>query len=311
MNATIKQPLIPPSLSPGDVIGVVAPAGPIKSPEKIRAGIAILKEAGYRVKLPGNLFTSNGYLSGSDQERATRFTEIWQDPEVKTVLAARGGYGCTRILPLLNLPELAKTPKILAGFSDISILLNVFQQQTGLVTYHTPMLNTLASSDQESRQSFLQLLRNTHPGKIKIEGLKILAPGTARGKLVGGNLSCLIHLLGTPNEIDWQDKLLFLEDTGEAEYRVDRMLTHLHDAGVLGKIGGLIFGTFSDTSGKEEKWNKGAWDRALELTKNRCPVWGNFPIGHGIRNISLPIGIEAEMDQKSGDLNLIPAASIN
>ncbi|MCK4839318.1 MAG: LD-carboxypeptidase, partial [Desulfobulbaceae bacterium] len=184
MSETAKQVIIPPRLQPGDTIGLVTPAGPVHELDRVRAGIDILEEAGFIVKLPVDL-EKEEYLAGSDEARARQLTEVWHDSEVKGILAMRGGYGAMRLLAYLDPAEFAKYPKILAGFSDITILLNEIQRRTGLVTYHTPVLTTLASSDAASRQSFLEML--TGPAKpIAPPNLQILTGGGATGHLIGG-----------------------------------------------------------------------------------------------------------------------------
>jgi muramoyltetrapeptide carboxypeptidase len=303
MSATAKPLIIPPRLRPGATIGLVTPAGPVHDQETVRQGIAILAEAGFRVKEPAEL-EKYGYLAGSDAARARQLTETWHDPEVHAVLAVRGGYGAMRLLPFLEPAAFANTPKILAGFSDITILLNEIQRRTGLVTYHAPVLTTLARSDEASRQSFLAML--TGPAKpILPPALRIMTGGRGCGPLIGGNLTSLSHLLGTPHEPEWRDAILFLEDTGEPPYKIDRMLTQLQVSGRLPQLSGLILGTFSEGDEREEKWAELAGQRALELTGGRIPLWGNFPVGHGPRNLSLPVGMTAVMDSNNGRLDFI------
>jgi len=306
MNETAKPLIIPPSLQPGDTIGLVAPAGPVRDREVFDFGCRFLEEQGFQLRIPADLFNQQGYLAGSDHDRARQFTAIWQDPEIKMVLAVRGGYGCLRLLPLMDLARLATTPKILAGFSDLTVLLNEFSHLTGLVTFHAPMLNTLARSDEGSRENFLGMLAGCASGSTTPDGLEILRSGQGCGRLVGGNLTSLVHLIGTTHEINWRDAILFLEDTGEAPYRVDRLLTHLERAGCLGDLAGLILGTFTDNSGMEENWTPSVWKRVLEVAGGKYPIWGNFPVGHGSRNLSLPIGVSAEMDSESGTLRFAP-----
>ncbi len=136
----------------------MTPAGPVRDREAFAFGKQFLEDRGFLVKVPDDLFNQQDFLAGHDQDRARQFTDMWQDPEVKAVMAVRGGYGCLRLLPLLDLPKLAANPKILAGFSDLTVLLNEFSQQTGLITYHAPMLNTLARSDEDARAAFLGML---------------------------------------------------------------------------------------------------------------------------------------------------------
>jgi len=304
MNATAKSIRIPPPLKTGDTIGLVTPAGPVRDREAFAFGRRLLEEQGYRVKVPEDVFREEGFLAGSDRERTRQFREMWQDPEVNAVLAVRGGYGCLRLLPLLDLTELVAAPKILAGFSDLTVMLNEFARLTGLVTYHAPMLNTLARSDTTSLESFWGMLAGDGGHEIFPTNLEIIRPGQGTGPLLGGNLTSLAHLIGTPHEPNWAGCLLFLEDTGEPPYRIDRLLTHLERAGCLQKLAGLILGTFTNGSGEEENWAPAVWGRVLELAGGDYPIWGNFPVGHGARNLALPVGATATMDSHSRSLRL-------
>lgn len=302
MNTTFKPRIIPPPLQTGDTIGLVTPAGPVRDLDAFAFGQQLLEERGFQVKTPDILFNRQGFLAGSDQERAQQFTEMWHDPEVKMVLAVRGGYGCLRLLPLLDLAKLAAIPKILAGYSDLTVLLNEITRVTGLVTYHAPMLNSLQHCDEASRDSFWRMLVAREPKAIAPDRLRILRGGQGRGPLLGGNLTSLAHLLGTPHDLNWRGAVLFLEDTGEPPYRLDRLLTHLERAGCLRELAGLILGTFTDNKGEEEAWTASVWDRTLELAGDDYPIWGDFPVGHGARNLSLPLGVTTEMDSDSGTL---------
>jgi muramoyltetrapeptide carboxypeptidase len=303
MNATAKPLIIPPPLQPGATIGLVAPAGPVRDLEPFSYGKQLLEEQGFLVKMPNDLFNQLGFLAGSDQERASQFMAMWEDPEVKAVLAVRGGYGCMRLLPLLNLPELAANPKILAGFSDLTVLLNEVTRLTGLVTYHAPVLTSLQRCDGTSQDSFWRMLAGEGLQEIKPARLQVLREGRGRGPLIGGNLTSLAHLLGTPHGLNWQGAILFLEDIGEPPYRIDRLLTHLERAGCLRELAGLILGSITDSKGDEEPWTPSVWERVMELAGNAYPVWGNFPVGHGSRNLSLPLGVTAEMDSDTGTLS--------
>jgi muramoyltetrapeptide carboxypeptidase len=304
MNATAKPLIIPPPLNPGDTIGLVTPAGPVRDLVAFAFGKQLLEDRGFRVKAPDDLFNQQDFLAGSDQERACQFKTMWHDPEVKAVLAVRGGYGCLRLLPLLDLAELAAAPKVLAGFSDLTVLLNEITRLTGLVTYHAPVLNSLQRCDETSRESFWRMLAGEGGGILKPERLQVIRQGWGLGPLTGGNLTSLVHLLGTPHEITWRGSILFLEDTGEPPYRIDRLLTHLARAGCLRDLAGLILGTFTNNSGEEEAWTAAVWTRVLELAGDNYPIWGNFPVGHGSRNLSLPLGVTTEMDSTTGTLSL-------
>ncbi len=303
MSEIENKTVIPPRLVSGDTIALISPAGPLKDQEAADAGLTILENAGFRVKLPEEL-ASEGYLAGSDKDRARQFTEAWLDPEVKALLAMRGGYGSMRLLPLLDLDKLSKTPKILAGFSDITVLLNEIQRRTGIVTYHTPVLTTLARSNEDSQRSFIEALRGPVT-KIQDDGIEILTGGRATGRLLGGNLTTITHLLGTPYELLLDKAILFIEDVGEEAYKIDRMLTQLSAAGQLQKLAGLIIGTFTGSNGQEDEWTELVWERALTLTGSEIPLWGGFPVGHGARNMTMPLGLSAVMDPARKTLELL------
>ena len=303
MPETAKKQIFPPFLEPGDTIGVIAPAGPTIDHDAALAGIKLIEKKGYKVLLPDDL-EQQDYLAGNDKDRVQQFIDTWNNDEVKALLAVRGGYGSLRLLPYLDMQKLSKKPKILAGFSDITVLLNEISRQTGLVTYHSPMLATLARSDQNSQDSFFRVL-NGNFTPVNFYTTQILTNGTARGRLIGGNLASLIHLLGTPHEPNWVNNILVIEDVGEPPYKIDRMLTQLHLSGRLEKLAGLILGTFTGADGLEDESFETIWKRAHELTEGKIPLWANFPSGHGTRNVTLPVGMETVMDSASGQLEFI------
>jgi muramoyltetrapeptide carboxypeptidase len=304
MNATNDppaEPLLPLRLERGDTIAIVAPAGPILKEEEFIAGVKLLREAGFEVKFSREIMRKDGYLAGSDHERAEELHQLWADPEVKALLAARGGYGSLRMLPLLDMKLIRRHPKLFIGFSDITVLHAGIHKETGLVTFHGPMLTTLAKNDRASLAIFFETLTGRHAGSCKPAGIEILKEGRACGRMVGGNLASLVHLVGTPYELDWQGTVLFLEDVCEAPYRLDRMLTHLQVAGRLHGLAGLILGSFEGCGSPEV-----IWKRALELVADEpYPVWANFPAGHGQQNLILPLGQEVEMDSQAGRLGFL------
>jgi muramoyltetrapeptide carboxypeptidase len=303
-----KRPIIYPSpIQKGDTIGLVAPAGSLISKDTFAAGIQFLEKRGFNLKFNRKLLDSIGYLAGSDQERADDFNGLWGDPDVKAIVAARGGYGSLRMIDLLDMKQIRKKPKIFIGFSDLTVLLNAIRRKTKLVTFHGPVVTTLASIDRQSRTSFFDVLTKQMPGQIKSSGIKVLKGGRAKGFLYGGNLTTLVHTIGTPYEIPWIDSILFIEDIGESPYRLDRLLTHLDKAGCLQKINGLLIGSFADNDKKERAvLHNTVQKRITEILNGRdIPVWTNFPTGHCKRNITLPVGAEVKMDSHSGILKLL------
>jgi len=300
MQETAEQgtSLFPFALRKGDTIGLVAPAGPWDEDEFAR-GVQILVQYGFKVKIARDLAAKDSYLAGSDQHRTAIFHEIWRDPEVRAVLAVRGGYGSLRILPAIDYPLILNQPKVFIGFSDITALHCAIFKETGLVTFHGPMVTTLAKHDKESLLSFFETLTSGTCRPITTPSVEILKSGQAAGRLIGGNLTTLVHLLSTPFEVSWRDKIVFLEDVGEAPYRIDRMLSHLKMAGRFTGIRGLILGSFTNCGDQEM-----IWSRVMDLFRDEdLPIWANFPIGHGKQNMIVPVGSEANMDSATGTLS--------
>lgn len=302
MNSMVKRHL-PPPLAPGDTIGIFAPAGPVADPRQTEAGLRLLHQAGFQLRhAPDLLQRRDAYLAGNDASRAEELLALWRDPEVKGLVALRGGYGCLRLLDRLDWELIRRCPKQIIGFSDLTVLHAAILKESNQITMHGPMIATLGLSDDDSIEHFFLALSGRLPRQISPKNLEILRPGQARGPLVGGNLACLSHLIGTPYEPLWDNAILLLEDTGEAAYRLDRMLTHLALAGRLERVAAIILGDLGDCEDQE-----GIWQRTLELTADRrIPVWAGFPVGHGRRNLTLPLGCEAELDSQKGELRLLP-----
>jgi len=201
-----------------------------------------------------------------------------------------------RLLKVFWIMSTGSFSKIFIGFSDITALHSALFQETGLVSFHGPMLTTLDQSDKKSVHSFFNTLTTGVMHPFKAESLEILKAGNARGLLAGGNLTTAAHLIATPFETFWENKIVFLEDIGEAPYRIDRMLTHLKTADRFKGINGLILGSFTSCGSHDI-----IWQRVLEIFQDDSfPIWANFPVGHGEHNMILPIGIEACMDSSQG-----------
>jgi len=226
------------------------------------------------------------------------------------VLAIRGGFGCLRLIDQLDMELFRRHPKLLVGCSDVTVLLNGLLQHAGLVSLHGPVAISLARSDEQSVISLFSLLTGNFSERIKPKGLEILrGSGMGRGRLVGGNLTSLVHLLGTPWDSRWDDCILLLEDTNEPMYRLDRMLTQLALTGRLERLAGLLLGTF-DTGNNDRqaslRLQEAVWSRVMELVGPEFPVWAAFPVGHQEKNETLPIGMEAIMESGTGTLRLLP-----
>lgn len=289
--------ILPPPLVQGSTIGIAAPAGAIKDKELFTDGIRILHELGYTTKFPRALWPGQEYLSDSDPNRALELQNLWKDSEVDAIMAARGGYGCLRIGLEIARDICSAGPKIFIGYSDITILHNLINTQYKVVTFHGPVVTSLPRLSVESIENFDRALRqpaNTWEYKGDAE---ILQGNTlVTGVSTGGNLSTIISTLGTSLQPDWKGKIVFLEDTGETTYRIDRMLTQLKIAGMFDNVAALILGDFSHGLGLDRimdmRHHEAIWNRTIELVGKKTTIWGKFPIGHGRDNFSLPFGIE-------------------
>lgn len=300
MTAAVPDTILPARLQKGDLIGLAAPAGPISN--GIERGIRMLQEAGLKTTYAQDINRRDNYLAGTDTRRIQELEGLFRDPQVKAIMAVRGGFGCTRLLTGLDFSLIRQHPKILIGFSDLSVLINTVQQRTGLITFHGPVLSTIIRDGRPTLEKFLEALSTLRLPDLRLKHLEILRSGQASGPLIGGNLASLVHLLATPYEPRWQGALLFLEDINEPAYRIDRMLTQLKLAGRLDQVAGIILGEFLDNDLRPLSDIELIWQRVLDLSEEHIPVWANFPVGHGPANQPLPIGIPALMDSNSGCL---------
>ncbi|MBI3785200.1 MAG: LD-carboxypeptidase [Deltaproteobacteria bacterium] len=286
------MPRKPAPLRSGDLIGVISPAAAVDE-SQLAAGIGVLEGAGFRVRLGPSTTKRAGYLAGSDRERLTDLYTMLRDPEVKAILPARGGYGSGRLLPLLDLDIVRASPKIFAGHSDISFLLNHFVQRADLVTFHGPMITNLPVQPHGAT-SLLAMLSGERCGWYEVAP-EIIQPGTAEGPLAGGCLSVVVSALGTPYAVDTRGVLLFLEDVNEKPFRIDRMLTQLRQARALDDVAGVIFGEMSGcTAGEGERVS--VRDVIAEaFVGAKYPVVFGFPSGHGAGAFTLPFGVRARL----------------
>ncbi len=302
------KPVLPPRLRKGDTIGLFCPAGPVRDIRAFEGGINLIKELGFQVKLQGAFQNNDNYLADGDAARAQNFHALWEDTRVQAVMAIRGGFGSVRMMEHIELDRLQRNPKMLIGFSDVSALISGMISHANLVAVHGPVVTSLTLHDQQSVHQLFSLLTGEAEDLIAGKGMEILRGGNRRGRIMGGNLTTLVHLIGTPWDSSWENALLVLEDTGESLYRLDRMLTQLAFSGRLDRLAGLILGTFDPgNSDRLEtlRLQEQVWQRALELTQRfDFPVWANFPVGHQAANFALPMGMEATMDSQTGKLRL-------
>jgi muramoyltetrapeptide carboxypeptidase len=296
MRAPVAGKMIKPrALRPGDTIGIVAVAAAVDA-ERLEHGAAALREQGYHVKLSPHALDRDGILSGSDAVRAAEVKAFFQDPEVRAIFCARGGYGCGRLLPLLDLAELARTPKILLGFSDATFLLNALTARADLVSFHGPMVAMDFARGLSPRSlSHLRRLLGGSCG-IELEAPEVIRPGCAEGPLVGGCLSVMAAMLATPWQPSFEGRILFLEDTGEKAYRIDRMLVQLRQAGVFDAVAGIVFGALRPVDHNEQERALIAHFVAEQTNGLKCPVLCGIAAGHGTENLILPLGVRVRVD---------------
>lgn len=294
----MEEPVIKPqALRAGDTIGIAAPASPFDQ-KAFQGGVAVIKSMGYQVKIPDSIFKAQGYLAGSDAERAELLMNLFTDESVKAILCARGGFGSMKLLPLLDFETIRANPKILMGFSDITALLVAIFDRCRIVTFHGPLVTTLKRDGGKTCSAFLEAVSSGTPLVLTPRQPVVLSPGKASGILMGGNLTSLCHLLGTPYEPHFNGRLLFLEDRQEAPYRIDRMLSQLHLSGHLDGVGGVILGTFEACGTLEDVY---AIVKEV-FGRTGIPILAGFELGHGTHNLTVPIGLEAKMNTEDGSL---------
>tara|TARA_B100001750_G_scaffold213977_1_gene196837 strand:+ start:1414 stop:2301 length:888 start_codon:yes stop_codon:yes gene_type:complete len=283
-------------IGPGAVVRVIAPSGPF-DPEAFAAGLAFLRER-YEVRHRPDVLDRRGYLAGSDERRLAELREALADPDALAVVAARGGYGATRLLEHLDAADLP--PKVLVGFSDITAL-HALWQRGGRPSLHASMVAALGRADEVARSAWVLALEG---GAALFTGLRCWSPGVATGPLVGGNLAVLAALVGTPYAPPLDGSLLLLEDVGERPYRLDRMLTSLRHAGWLDRVAGVVVGELTDCRAGPDGVEALA---VLEehLARLPVPVVHAIPVGHGPRNAPIWMGVRYRLDAGAGSLTPI------
>lgn len=302
----------PPRLHLGDTVGLIAPAGIVDS-EDIAAAQHSIAGLGLKVKLGVHILDRYGYLAGKDIDRAQDVNAMFIDKSVKAIIAMRGGWGCNRILPLLNYTSIRSHPKILIGYSDITSLLLAINARSRLITFHGPVATS--TWNQFTVDYFQRILfngealtmQNPQNSEMPVE---VIVPGKARGKLVGGNLSVLSAMVGSPYLPSWNKSILFVEDIGEDVYRIDRMLTQLKNAGILNQISGFIFGQCTNCKpGDQPNFTlKQVLEDHIILLK--IPAWYGSMIGHIKDKFTIPIGVEVEINASTGTIQMLDSATI-
>ena len=311
----------PKRLKKGDLVGLINPAGATFHPDRAEIARESLAALGLRTRFGDHLLDRYGYLAGRDEDRAADVNTMFADPEVRAVLALRGGWGCNRLLPLLDYELIRKNPKIVMGMSDITGLLLGIHARTGLVTFHGPTGGSSWSeftTDHATRVLFdgEAITMRNHVGTadrlVQVENRVLtITSGKARGPLLGGNLTVLTALMGAGYLPDFDGCILFLEDVREEVYRVDRMLTQLKLAGVLDRIAGLVFGRCTDC---DPSRSYGSLTLREVLTDHIAPLgipaWYGSMIGHIKDKFTIPLGVQAEIDADQGTIKLLEPAVV-
>lgn len=287
----------PPYLKKGDTIGITCPAGYMAA-EKAQTCIGVLQQWGYQVMVGKTLGSSSlNYFSANDDDRRDELQAMLDDKKINAILCGRGGYGVGRIIDGLDFTQFKKYPKWIIGFSDITVLHSHIYSHLKIASLHAPM--AAAFNDGEYANEFIQSLRKAITGKkanYKVAVHTFNKPGTASGELVGGNLSLLAHLTGTPSDINTKNKILFIEDIGEYIYNIDRMLYQIKRSGKLDKLAGLIIGGFTDMKDTERPFGKTVYEVINDIVAEyNYPVCYNFPVSHGKENYALKVGGSYEL----------------
>ncbi len=323
MAANAALPVRPRRLRPGDSVGVVSPATATFLPVDLDIAQESLTAMGLKVVVGRHVLARYGNLAGRDAERAEDINRFFADPAIAGIIALRGGWGSARLLPLLDYSIIADNPKVVIGYSDITALLNGIHAKTGLVTFHGPvgvsrwnrfsyayMRRLIFAAEAVTFQN----VRDVEDGELaqRKNRIRTLTGGTAHGRLLGGNLTVLTALLGSPYVPDFTGAILFIEDTNEAPYRIDRMMTQLALAGILAKVKGVVFGECTECEPGEGTYGQLTLEEILvdHVKPLGVPAWHGAMIGHIPRQFTLPVGGEVAIDADMGQIRMIGPAVI-
>ncbi|MDH5833475.1 S66 peptidase family protein [Luteimonas kalidii] len=310
---------LPRPLSPGGTVALVSPSSAVSDPFDLQLAREVMEALGLRVTTGAHYAARRGHLAGTDAERAGDLNAAFADPQVDAIVCTRGGSGAARLLPLLDYDAIRANPKVLLGYSDVTALHCAIQARTGLVTFHGPIGTgswNRFNADQFRRVFFeRELLRYENRIEAGDELVprrnrtRTLTPGKARGRLLGGNLTVLTALAGSPYLPDFDGAILFLEDVSEAPYRVDRMLTTLSLMGVLDRIAGFVFGECTECD-PGDGYGSLTLSQILDdfILPLGIPAYTGAMIGHIREQFILPVGGEVELDADAGTLRLLAPA---
>jgi muramoyltetrapeptide carboxypeptidase len=317
---TNQKMIKPKTLRKGDTIGVVAPGTAVTDPRDMLRAKEVLDHYGFKMHVPDEAFDDLGYKTQAVDTKVKTIHDLFLNKDVDGIMCIRGGYGSGRILDKLDYDLIKNNPKAFIGFSDITAMHNAINQNSNLITFHGPVL--LSGFSAYTAKYFEKVLmsnkpagtleNNTHKSGIReINKTMMISPGKASGQLTGGNLSLISSLMGTPYEIDVKGKILLIEDVGEEPYRMDRMLNQLRLAGKYEECSGIVVGQCSDCGFGDSR----VWDLSLTevledfFGKLGKPVFYGFQFGHTYDQITLPLGINAEMDADKGSITINESAT--
>ncbi|MFI5925507.1 LD-carboxypeptidase [Micromonospora sp. NPDC051543] len=302
-----RRALRAPALAPGDRVRVVSPGG-TPNPTNMARGIEILRSWGLEVELGEHVYAKYGYMAGTDAQRLADLNAALNDPGVRAVFAARGGYGTQRIVDEIDVSGLRRDPRVVVGFSDITSIHGRLWRETGLITFYGPMVNWSDSrTGPESAEALRSAVMTTAPVTITRDPAEtaapVVVPGLASGPLLGGTLTMLSTSLGAADSPRFDDAILFFEDVDEAPYSIDRMVTELRRVGVLSRVAGVVIGQITNSVGGAGDWDAAAVlkDRLYDLG---VPVLGGLRLGHGPGQLTVPLGAPATIDAEAGTLTV-------
>lgn len=301
----------PKPLQQGDSVAIIAPASP-SDKNLIDKCIASLNELGLKVVVGESCLSQHGFLSGTDYIRANDINCMFADKNIKGIFALRGGYGCARLLDLIDFKLIKKNPKIFIGYSDITALHIAINQKSKLITYHGPMISTelIKGLDEYSADYYKKFIF----GYEKVEelfnpegdNLEVINSGIASGQLIGGNLSLICSSLGTKYEINTKNKILFLEEVEEVPYKIDRMLTHLKQSGKLKDANGIILGAFTNCIAPNNKKSLSLQEVFNEIILPlKKPTISNLVCGHCLPTLTLPLGSKVLLDANNKKIKIL------
>lgn len=323
LGADDSSIIFPRGLAPGDTIAIVAPAGDLER-DRIERAAGRLREMGFRVTMRDDIYRRRGYLAGSDEQRSEELMDAFRDPKVNAIFCGAGGFGTTRILDALDYHAIRANPKILTGFSDITGLHLAIQRKAGLVTFHGPVASYGLGTKESTGSTFSldyfwrAILLSRYPQGASAEvgytytppqdnpEIETIAGGVAQGRLTGGNLTLVAATMGTPYEIETDDRILFLEDRNEDPYRIDRMLSQMRLAGKLDHLAGVVLGVFVDCDTKTPAKSLTLEEVFRDYFEDLgVPVIWNFPCGHFKYNATMPLGVRAELNADTKTVRLL------